>query len=364
MKFKTGDKVKFLDETGTGIITKIINDNIVNVAIEDGFEIPTLINNLIKINDISNNINDEYCNDNLSKNNDVEDDDFQRGIIPLENSYSKDKETHGIYFAFIPQNQVSLITGYIDIYLINHTDSKILYSLYLKKSEEEEYLGTDYGIIDSESKLIIDTIERKDLGKWEQGLIEIIFYKIENTKIIQPVSKNFKIKPVKLYKEDNYKNTSFLKEKAFILMLSEYYKQPLNLWEKELNNIDSGTIKNKILAAKLEEPDELKIFINKHIIDSNSAEVDMHIWKLTDNYSKMTNYEMLKIQLGYFKNCLKSAMLNRLSNIVFIHGVGNGTLKKEIIKILDQYPEIEYKNASMSKYGVGATEIKIHYNYK
>jgi len=363
MKFKTGDKVKFLDETGTGIITKIINDNIVNVAIEDGFEIPTLINNLIKINDISNNINDEYCNADLPKNNALEEDDFQREIISLENSYSKNKETYGIYLAFIPKNQVSLITGLVDIYLINHTDSEILYSLYLKKSEEE-YLGTDYGIIDSESKLVIDTIERKDLGKWEQGLIQIIFHKIKDTKIILPVSKNFKIKPVKLYKEDNYKNTSFLKEKAFILMLSEYYKQPLNLWEEELNKTDLTTIKNKILDDKLKEPEELIFFIKRHIIDSKSAEVDMHIWKLTDNYSKMTNYEMLKIQLGYFEKCLKSAMLNRLSNVVFIHGVGNGTLKEEIRKILDQYPEIEYKNASMSKYGVGATEIAIHYNYR
>lgn len=51
MKFKVGDKVKFLNEQGGGVITKIINSKMVNIAIEDGFEIPTLINELIKIDE-------------------------------------------------------------------------------------------------------------------------------------------------------------------------------------------------------------------------------------------------------------------------------------------------------------------------
>ena len=38
MKFNIGDKVSFLDEKGGGIITKIVDENIVTVEIEDGFE--------------------------------------------------------------------------------------------------------------------------------------------------------------------------------------------------------------------------------------------------------------------------------------------------------------------------------------
>ena len=39
MEFRTGDKVKFLNQTGGGIISKIISPSMVKVAIEDGFEI-------------------------------------------------------------------------------------------------------------------------------------------------------------------------------------------------------------------------------------------------------------------------------------------------------------------------------------
>ena len=49
MKLNIGDKVRFLNENGGGVVTRIINTNLVSVAIEDGFDIPTLASNLIRI---------------------------------------------------------------------------------------------------------------------------------------------------------------------------------------------------------------------------------------------------------------------------------------------------------------------------
>ena len=49
MKFKVGDKVKFLNEPGGGKVSKIVSARMVNVAVEDGFDIPTLISELVKI---------------------------------------------------------------------------------------------------------------------------------------------------------------------------------------------------------------------------------------------------------------------------------------------------------------------------
>ena len=47
MNFKPGDKVRFLNTTGGGIVVKEINAFMVSVAIEDGFEIPTLTAELV-----------------------------------------------------------------------------------------------------------------------------------------------------------------------------------------------------------------------------------------------------------------------------------------------------------------------------
>jgi hypothetical protein len=49
MKFNTGDKVKFLNTKGGGVVSKIISPTLVNVMIEDGFEIPTVTSELIKV---------------------------------------------------------------------------------------------------------------------------------------------------------------------------------------------------------------------------------------------------------------------------------------------------------------------------
>src|SRR5512138_614389 len=49
MKFNIGDKVKFLNTKGGGIVSKIISPTLVNVMIEDGFEIPTITSEIIKV---------------------------------------------------------------------------------------------------------------------------------------------------------------------------------------------------------------------------------------------------------------------------------------------------------------------------
>ena len=50
MRFKVGDKVKFLNETGGGIVSRIVSGNLVYVATEDGFELPTSTGDIIILN--------------------------------------------------------------------------------------------------------------------------------------------------------------------------------------------------------------------------------------------------------------------------------------------------------------------------
>ena len=91
----------------------------------------------------------------------------------------------------------------------------------------------------------------------------------------------------------------------------------------------------------------------------------MHIWELSEDYSKLSPNEIFRIQMNYFNKCLESALVNKLSKVVFIHGVGNGTLKKEIRnKLEEEYPEIKVYDAPIAQYGIGATEITIPYNFK
>lgn len=92
----------------------------------------------------------------------------------------------------------------------------------------------------------------------------------------------------------------------------------------------------------------------------HTLEVDLHIEELIDNYSKLSNGQILEIQLRHFRIHLESAIEKGENSIIFIHGVGNGVLKTEIRKILDTYIGVSYQDASYRKYGFGATEVIIH----
>ncbi len=90
-------------------------------------------------------------------------------------------------------------------------------------------------------------------------------------------------------------------------------------------------------------------------------EFDLHIEELIDDHTGMTNAEIVTIQLNYFRKCLDEAIFTNKRKIIFIHGVGKGTLKSEMIKILKTYENITFYDASYARYGFGATEVIIKF---
>ena len=98
---------------------------------------------------------------------------------------------------------------------------------------------------------------------------------------------------------------------------------------------------------------------HEHYSKLQEREVDLHLEEILDRTSGMSNGEKLNYQLNYFKRELENAMAGNVRKIVFIHGVGNGTLKTQICAILEKYDNLRYHDASFRKYGFGATEVVI-----
>ena len=92
-------------------------------------------------------------------------------------------------------------------------------------------------------------------------------------------------------------------------------------------------------------------------------EVDLHIHQLTDSTRGLDNYDMLNLQITTAKQRLEYAIRNRIQKVVFIHGKGEGVLKKELEFLLKKYP-VDFYEASFQKYGLGATEVYIYQNPK
>jgi len=90
-------------------------------------------------------------------------------------------------------------------------------------------------------------------------------------------------------------------------------------------------------------------------------EVDLHINQLVKSTRGLDNYDMLSLQMDTAKRKLEYAISKRISKIVFIHGRGEGVLKKELDFLLGNY-NVKFYDASYQKYGLGATEVYIYQN--
>ena len=116
--------------------------------------------------------------------------------------------------------------------------------------------------------------------------------------------------------------------------------------KKQLSNVqqqNSRTLSDNILLQHETSPGE--------------AEVDLHIDMLSERPGDLSAHEAFEIQMHYFRLCMNHAFSNKMKKVTFIHGVGKGILKDEILKELKQYDNIHFFDAPMSKYGVGATEV-------
>ena len=89
-------------------------------------------------------------------------------------------------------------------------------------------------------------------------------------------------------------------------------------------------------------------------LKKNEYEMDLHI----KDFDKFEFQEILFKQIKLIESFIDKALINGLSEIVFIHGIGAGTLKKELHLILKNHKFVRhYENKYSPKYGYGATFV-------
>jgi len=363
MKFKLGDKVKFLNDHGGGVVSKIVSSNLVHVRIDDGFEIPTLANELVIVQDTSmfgghqSEVFSVPQQNTPSVQANAEELVYDDRSSKLEVFKAKGEEKKGLYLAYVPQDQRWLLTGSLDIYLINYTDYDVLFSMFLK-AQNGAWEGTDYDAMKPNTKILLNTIDREEIEKWSDGVLQAMYHRDTSSKVLAPVNSRFSFKPSKLYRENIFRESSFLSDKSFLFFVNEVAVQPA-IAESELDEKYDEEV--KMQQAKPVQPEEV---INKHKTSPREAVVDLHIGELVEDYSKMNNVEMLNYQLNYFARCLESAIKGYLTKVIFIHGVGEGVLKTKMMELLNSYENVQSRDASLKNFGYGATEVLIwHRNF-
>ena len=354
-EFKIGDRVNFLNNVGGGKVTKIIDSRMVMVEVEDGFEIPTLISEIVpdfrnqpsRQQQIVDTVQKEIKEKELVQQQQEED--ARHGGL---RRFAKEAEKEGVYLAFVPHEQQWLLTGAMDVMLVNHTPYEMLYTFTIK--EENQFVNVDYGQLEKYEKVVVETITREDLDYWCNGIVQAIFTKDTSDMVLMPLNAPFSLRTNRFFKEGSYLMSGVLGEKAVMICLSE-------LVTLKSGDADLMKIVKEGVGSQTPKKDLVKQAapIDKHKTGQGEATVDLHIAELVDNIAGLSSHDMFNIQMDYFRKMLESAIAADYTKVTFIHGVGNGVLKNAIIEELKKYKNTENRMASIAKFGVGAIDVVI-----
>jgi len=340
---KAGDKVRFLNAVGGGVVKSVINKTMVNVEDYDGFEVPTLISELVVVDD-ANSMNAEKRHAKIRANEKQEIKEVKKEQPKAEPKYIAGKDTPDCYFAFVPQDEKNPVEGELKVYLVNNSNNFVLYNYSHLKNKL--YRSVESGKMNPNSKRYLESFTRMDLNELPDFQFQLIFFREESAKLEAPLVKSFRLNPVKFYRLNSYEKTRYFTQNAIVFSLLEPDM------ETEIAKLSEPELAKIVL-----EKEEPKVVV-KRTISPDLVEIDLHIHELLEDTRGMANHEMLEVQLGRFRNELETAIANGTRRIVFIHGIGNGTLKQELRKELStKYKKYYFQDASFKEYGYGATMV-------
>lgn len=338
---KIGDKVKFLNDVGGGIVTGFIGKNMVNVENEDGFEVPYAVSELLNVDDPALNKGNNTAVNNLPEEvsqPDVEEE--PKGMI------IKGKESPDFYFCFVPEDAKNPLAGNIEMYLVNDSNFTLLYRYV--HFFDNKYHTVTHGTMPPNAKEVLENIGQHDLSELPEYYFQLIYFKEEDTAWNPPVSKKIKVNPVKFYKEKSFQPSPFFERNALVFQITE------NILNTELDKLTRDDLKKVIREKEIKAPKKRPARTRTNEV----VEVDLHIHELIDNTAGLSNKEMLDIQMEKVESEMRSAIQQHVKRIVFIHGIGQGVLKQEVAKLLkSKFPKYSFQDASFKEYGYGATMV-------
>ncbi|WP_299990566.1 Smr/MutS family protein [uncultured Pontibacter sp.] len=315
-----GDRVRLMSGREEGIITRILDNNIVEVAIDNDFTIPVSRREIVLI-----------APEEAKAFRNTEPEPYAKPATRKEPPAPVLAEK-GIYLAMVHQSDELLAAT-----VVNNTDYDVLFAS--GEERNNQYRGLQNDKLAPKASRVVSHYHMKDFEKWPTLIVQFLQHRNGSPSLFEPVTKKVQFRANSFYKSK--KTAPVLNKEAYLFQLDS---KPVA--------VDTDKIKEQ-LSEKPAAQENVKVQAPEH-------EVDLHIEKLVEDHTGMSNSAMLRLQLDRFQDALDRAMAANMHEIVFIHGSGNGVLRKEIQKILSRTPGIRFfEDAKKEKFGYGATLVRL-----
>lgn len=383
---KIGDKVRFLNDVGGGVISGFQGKDTVLVCDEDGFEIPTLAKDVVVIETDYYNIAKVHT---VTKkqgkaesakaaptsvkaalaDHDDEAEEEETDLAEKELTYRPmAQERRGanelnLFLAFVPLDIKNVTDTAFEAYMVNDSNYYVYYTLLT--CEGKACTLRHEGEVAPNTKIFLEEFRRDRLQEWERITVQTTAYKRDKSFLLKPaLSIGLRIDGTKFYKLHTFQPNDFFNTPALVCDVIRDDRPARSLF------VDAGELREAMQTPQNLKDDEehiggaerrvAKLSGKKQKKGNDILEVDLHAHELLDTMIGLAPKDILDYQLKVFADTMNAHAGERGRRIVFIHGKGDGVLRKSILKLLQrQYPAASYQDASFREYGFGATMVTI-----
>lgn len=379
---KIGDTVRYLDSVGGGRVTRI-EDKMAYVD-EDGFETPVLIKNLVVVMPAGHDASgpkkmfDQKAFDAGKQRTEpaqtpAPEPVRQAAVLPVEETAHGEKLN--IVLAFEPSDHRKLDTARFNAVLVNDSNYFLAFT-FLGRGEGSRGWNLIYqGEVAPNELIDLASYTHETLGDIERVALQAVAYKRDKEFTLKaPVSMNRRLDLTKFHKLHCFRPGIYFDTPVLEFAI---VNDDMAVRSAE---VDANTLADAIGARTAPSKDALAELFGKYRTDSRAdrkakkpdpalnpnkllptIEVDLHIGELTDSIVGMDNTAMLNMQLDEVRRVMKENCRRIGQKIVFIHGKGEGVLRKAVLNLLKkEYPKADLQDASFREYGFGATLVTIH----
>lgn len=339
MKYQIGDTILILHSGEEGVVTDILNDKMLMVDVQ-GVTFPVYMDQV----DFPyfKRFTEKKTSPGKKEKQYIDD-------VRKEKRAEIEQVEDGVWLTFLPVMDMDefgdLVVEELKLHLVNHTSSAYLFTYHL------HYFGKpDFQLkntVHPFEDFYLHDIPFEDMNDSPAFEFEFALAEPDKKKATH-LEAAIKMKPRQLFAQIEALQRS--NQATFSQLLFEKYP------DKPVEDV----IGLGALAARGYQVYDASQ-ARQHAEPARSV-IDLHIEKLTDDWRRMSNYEILGLQLRTFEKYYHLAIIHHQPSLIVIHGVGEGVLRNEIHDLLRLKKEVKsFVNQYHPAFGYGATEIFFQY---
>ena len=396
-----GDRVRLLTGTEEGIITRVLDSELVEVAIDNDFTIPVLLRELVPVaaeeGQAFRRPAPEVARPTTGSKKNKPQGGQPKAVRPgpptppavpgrpgtpqagpsaampprAAAATPPPPAAKGLFLALVHQAPELLA-----LHLLNNSEAEVVFTYGEERQGKYRALAT--GQLKAKAASVpLAHLHLKDFEQWPAVVFQLLSFKLNADTAYDLLTKRQSFKATTFY--TSRRPAPVIGKEAYLFQLDEKPAPALN--PEKLAQAEAAleaaatpppvldTKRANVLQQALggDKPAPVPAAIAPAppkpaaALVAPSHEFDLHIEKLRPEGAEgLSNTAMLRQQLDAFEDALSRALATNMHEIIFIHGAGNGVLRKEIHRQLSRNKDIKFfEEAQKEKFGYGATLVRL-----